>query len=88
MTMWQLSDAQAAVTDSHVTGAPSTAFTRIVTDSRSVQPGDLFVAIKGERFDAHDFLTDVARCRCGRVARAGRVRDAGTDRAGHADCAG
>ncbi|SNU89125.1 UDP-N-acetylmuramoyl-tripeptide--D-alanyl-D-alanine ligase [Pandoraea sputorum] len=59
--MWQLSDAQAAVTDSRVTGAPSTAFARIVTDSRSVQPGDLFVALKGERFDAHDFLSDVAR---------------------------
>ncbi|VVD88541.1 UDP-N-acetylmuramoyl-tripeptide--D-alanyl-D-alanine ligase [Pandoraea terrigena] len=59
--MWQLADTQAAVSDSHVTGAPSTAFARIVTDSRSVQPGDLFVAIRGERFDAHDFLADVAR---------------------------
>jgi UDP-N-acetylmuramoyl-tripeptide--D-alanyl-D-alanine ligase len=31
------------------------------TDSRTVEPGDLFVALKGERFDAHDFLADVAR---------------------------
>lgn len=61
MSMWQLSDAQAAVADSRVLGAASTAFSRIVTDSRSVQPGDLFVAIKGERFDAHDFLADVVR---------------------------
>ncbi|AJP60020.1 UDP-N-acetylmuramoyl-tripeptide--D-alanyl-D-alanine ligase [Pandoraea vervacti] len=59
--MWQLSDAKAAVADSQVLGEPSTAFSRIVTDSRSVQPGDLFVALKGERFDAHDFLADVAR---------------------------
>ncbi|MDN4575468.1 UDP-N-acetylmuramoyl-tripeptide--D-alanyl-D-alanine ligase [Pandoraea cepalis] len=59
--MWRLSDAQTAVRDSHVTDAPATAFARIVTDSRSVQPGDLFVAIQGERFDAHDFLADVAR---------------------------
>ncbi|MBV8048333.1 MAG: UDP-N-acetylmuramoyl-tripeptide--D-alanyl-D-alanine ligase [Paludibacterium sp.] len=29
---------------------------RVVTDSRSVQPGDLFLALKGERFDAHDFV--------------------------------
>lgn len=25
-------------------------------DSRSVKPGDLFIAIKGERFDGHDFV--------------------------------
>jgi UDP-N-acetylmuramoyl-tripeptide--D-alanyl-D-alanine ligase len=33
--------------------------TRVVTDSRQVRPGDLFVALKGERFDAHDFLPQV-----------------------------
>ncbi len=31
-------------------------FQRVHSDTRSLQPGDLFVAIKGERFDAHDFL--------------------------------
>ncbi|TDR76561.1 UDP-N-acetylmuramoyl-tripeptide--D-alanyl-D-alanine ligase [Paludibacterium purpuratum] len=30
--------------------------TRVVTDSRAIQAGDLFVALKGERFDAHDFV--------------------------------
>jgi len=34
-------------------------FTRVHSDSRSVQPGDLFVALRGERFDASDFLADV-----------------------------
>ena len=28
-------------------------FTRVATDTRSIQPGDLFVALKGERFDGH-----------------------------------
>ena len=32
------------------------AFTNVSTDTRSIQPGDLFVALKGERFDAHEFL--------------------------------
>ncbi|MDF3839752.1 UDP-N-acetylmuramoyl-tripeptide--D-alanyl-D-alanine ligase [Cupriavidus basilensis] len=41
-------------------GAASRVFSRVLTDSRAVQPGDLFVALKGERFDAHDFLADVA----------------------------
>lgn len=31
-------------------------FQRVHTDTRSLQPGDLFVALRGERFDAHDFL--------------------------------
>ncbi|WP_293268928.1 UDP-N-acetylmuramoyl-tripeptide--D-alanyl-D-alanine ligase [Neptunomonas sp.] len=30
-------------------------FSRVNTDTRSIQPGDLFVALKGERFDAHEF---------------------------------
>ncbi len=29
---------------------------RIVTDNRLVQAGDIFLALKGERFDAHDFV--------------------------------
>jgi len=33
----------------------------IVTDSRKVTPGCLFVALMGEKFDAHDFLDDVIR---------------------------
>jgi UDP-N-acetylmuramoyl-tripeptide--D-alanyl-D-alanine ligase len=32
------------------------AIARVHTDTRSLQPGDLFVALRGERFDAHDFL--------------------------------
>ena len=32
---------------------------RFITDSREVMPGDLFIAIRGEKFDAHDFLNDV-----------------------------
>ncbi len=71
---WTLNDARQAVTGSRVTGAQTTAFARVVTDSRSVQPGDLFVAIKGERFDAHDFLADVARAGAAAVV-ASRVPD-------------
>jgi len=37
-------------------GAGALAVARVHTDSRTLQPGDLFVALKGERFDAHDFL--------------------------------
>jgi len=39
-----------------VVGQPELPFTRVHTDTRTLQPGDLFVALKGERFDAHAFL--------------------------------
>ena len=31
---------------------------RVHTDTRTLQPGDLFVAIKGDRFDANDFIAE------------------------------
>ncbi len=37
-------------------GVPEIGFTRIATDSRTLAGGELFVALVGERFDAHDFL--------------------------------
>lgn len=36
-------------------------FTGVSIDSRKVQPGDLFVALRGERFDAHEFLPVVGQ---------------------------
>jgi UDP-N-acetylmuramoyl-tripeptide--D-alanyl-D-alanine ligase len=32
----------------------------VCTDSRAARPGDLFFAIRGERFDGHNFVTEVA----------------------------
>ena len=42
-------------------GRLDTAFAGVSTDSRQAGIGSLFVALRGERFDAHDFLNDVAR---------------------------
>jgi len=41
-------------------GSPDTLVSRICTDSRQAQPGDLFFALAGDRFDGHDFLAEVA----------------------------
>jgi len=35
-------------------------FSAFSTDSRTVKPGEFFVALKGDKFDGHDFLTQVA----------------------------
>ena len=43
-----------------ISGAGETAFSRVCTDSRQVQPGDLFIALVGEKFDGHVFLGEVA----------------------------
>ncbi len=37
-------------------GDASQTITRISTDSRTIEPGDLFVPIRGEKFDAHAFV--------------------------------
>ena len=41
-------------------GAGGTPVAGVSTDSRQAKPDDLFFAIKGERFDGHDFLNEVA----------------------------
>lgn len=37
-------------------GNAAQSIVRVHTDTRTIEPGDLFVALKGERFDANDFL--------------------------------
>ncbi len=37
---------------------PNVTFTRVATDTRTLEPGDLFVALEGERFDGHAFVDD------------------------------
>jgi len=39
----------------------------VLTDSRQVGPGDLFVALKGERFDGHEFVAQAASQGAGAV---------------------
>ena len=51
-------------------------FSGVSTDTRTVDKGQLFVALKGDRFDAHDFLTDAfQRGASGVVVEKGRAAD-------------
>ena len=54
MMEWLLSDILLA-TGGRLLGADRV-ISGVSTDTRSVAAGQLFVALRGERFDAHDFL--------------------------------
>lgn len=47
-------------------GAPDQVVTSVTTDTRKLRAGDLFVALKGENFDGHDFAA--AACEQGAAA--------------------
>ena len=51
----------AAVAGRIVSGDPEQVVGNIVTDSRSLQAGDLFVALRGPRFDGHEFVEEAIR---------------------------
>ena len=72
--LWTAAEA-AQATDGKATG--EWACTGISADSRRVRPGDLFVALKGPRFDGHDFVAEALE----RAAAAALVdrRPAGVD---------
>jgi UDP-N-acetylmuramoyl-tripeptide--D-alanyl-D-alanine ligase len=76
-TMMTLGQAAGWIPGARLVGGAATPIARVHTDTRSLQPGDLFVALKGERFDANDFLAD-ARTRGAAAAIAhGGLREAG-----------
>jgi UDP-N-acetylmuramoyl-tripeptide--D-alanyl-D-alanine ligase len=54
--MMRLQQALDWLPDARLVGDGGVRALRVNTDTRSLQAGDLFVALKGERFDAHDFL--------------------------------
>ncbi len=54
--MMRLQQAHSWLPAARLVGDGKVISTRVHTDSRSLQAGDLFVALKGEHFDAHEFL--------------------------------
>jgi len=73
MTGMTIADAVKACGGQYVgTTAETTELGRVVIDSRAVEPGDLFVAYKGEKVDGHDYIgaaldRGAACCLCERV---------------------
>jgi UDP-N-acetylmuramoyl-tripeptide--D-alanyl-D-alanine ligase len=61
MTAWSLADVLVG-TDGVLRGdlPPGTVFPRLERDSREIATGDLFIAIRGEQHDGHDFVAGAA----------------------------
>ncbi len=52
----------AHATDGRLTaGAGDRVFDGVSTDTRAIKPGALFIALRGERFDAHAFVADAVK---------------------------
>ena len=58
-----------------ITGMGECVFPRVSTDSRTVDAGDLFVALRGERFDGHRFVENALQ----RGAQGAMVEEAPSD---------
>jgi UDP-N-acetylmuramoyl-tripeptide--D-alanyl-D-alanine ligase len=54
--MMQLAQAAQWMAGAHLGGDAGLQPVRVHTDTRTIESGDLFVALKGERYDANDFL--------------------------------
>ncbi|NSW90514.1 MAG: UDP-N-acetylmuramoyl-tripeptide--D-alanyl-D-alanine ligase [Firmicutes bacterium] len=61
MQMIKCSEVIEATKGKLVSGSDDTEFLNISTDSRSIRSGELFIPIKGERFDGHDYIEDALR---------------------------
>ena len=69
---------QSQIPQARLVGDGATRLARVHTDTRSLQPGDLFVALKGERFDANDFLAQARDSgAAAALAHPGRLAEAG-----------
>ncbi len=60
---WTLDRIAAALADQAVGRLPRgpTQVSVVTTDTRKIQKGNVFVALRGERFDGHDYLSDAVR---------------------------
>jgi UDP-N-acetylmuramoyl-tripeptide--D-alanyl-D-alanine ligase len=62
-----------AVSGELVQGSPETVFDCVSTDTRQIKDGDLFIALIGEKFDAHDFADQAVDSKAGGLVVSKRV---------------
>lgn len=55
-----ISEVAAAVVGAEIRGDASPRVSGFSTDSRTIKPGEVFIALRGENFDGHAYIDDVA----------------------------
>ena len=60
-SMMSLAQVVGWLVGAQLVGDASVRVNRVHTDTRTIEPGDLFVALKGERYDANAFLLERTR---------------------------
>ena len=61
VNMFELSEVLKAVKGRWIFGDMERQAIGVSTDSRTIRPGDLFIALKGDHFDGHTFLKEVVQ---------------------------
>ena len=77
LPLMTLGQAAALLPQAQRAGDAATPIWRVHSDTRSLRPGDLFVALRGERFDAHDFLPQARAAGAAAVLAERGLADAG-----------
>ncbi|MFM9917381.1 MAG: UDP-N-acetylmuramoyl-tripeptide--D-alanyl-D-alanine ligase [Rhizobacter sp.] len=75
--MMTLAQARHLLPGALLIGDGTTLLNRVHSDTRSLRAGDLFVALRGERFDAHDFLPQARAAGAAAVLAERGVAEAG-----------
>ena len=75
--MFDLQNLAAWLPEVIVFGGDEGRFTGVTTDSRQVRPGDLYIALRGERFDGRDFIDAAIAAGAAGVASEVRFERAG-----------
>lgn len=58
---WRVADIASATSGTVLAGQPDLLVTSVTTDSRQVAPGSLFFALRGARYDGHEFVAVAAQ---------------------------
>ena len=61
LACWNARHLLAATGGRVVSGRQGQVFRRISTDTRTIEPGDVFVALRGEQFDGHNYIDRAVR---------------------------
>jgi len=77
LTAWRLTDLVAATGGRLTSGKKEIPLAEVCTDSRNISQGDIFLALKGDTFDGHDFQAKAEAAGAGCLVVSGGKKSSG-----------